>query len=401
MRAPDTVQLSTPSFGLAKPGRIGLSKPGPLGLVKPGKLSSRSASGKSLEVKQTWVTTPAIWNVTGDDLEMAPIDFPLERTSRTIEGADATLVAKRITDTLREHSIEAEYVSKPCKAKCQTNDFVSFRIRLYAGGESGLPVIVEIQRRSGSASCFMQSCRAILAEAEGTPAVETRRKTPPFAMKPIGQMKCLQSTTLPPLSTASAADDSLSQAVAMIRSMKKDTNLLGLESLLALIDPIKTCPSVAMAIAKVVVLGDEKHDIREEIRAFTDRDVYGEEADEEGHLANHADRLRRTSLAIFSNGLSLCARDGCLGAALDKQAWFKEQFMESLVDELKLYETNSCSASQAASCICSLVDSSAPARRHLDSHGVGPALQEAHAYGKVCNDLLAEETGRCLKTLGL
>ena len=125
------------SFGKAPP--IGLSKP-KLGLTQ---------SRTSFTVTQEW--TSQQWDVKGHDLEMVPVDFPLERTHREIR-CDASEVAKRISSSLQRLSIDAEYDNEKAKAKCKTMECVKFRIRLYASGENGQPVVVEVQRRSGSTS---------------------------------------------------------------------------------------------------------------------------------------------------------------------------------------------------------------------------------------------------------
>ena len=392
------MMMRTPALQFP-PSGLGISKPAPLGLTKPPALGRTRSD--SLKVKQTWtgVTAPCAWDVKGEDLDLVPTDFPLERTHRSIECVDAAEVAKRISEALRSHSIEAKYVSKPVKAKCQTNDLVSFRIRLYAGGENGLPVVVEVQRRSGSASCFMKSCRAILAAAEGKLTVEESPKKcmPPF-MKPVCEMNCLKAALLPPISATLLADDSIKRAATMIRSEQKDTNALGLEDLLSLTDPIKTSPGVTVAVSKCVILGDEKYDIREDLRAFTDRDLFGDDGEEES-VVKHAERVRHLALAVFANALNVCSRDGCLETALEEQSWFKDQFMSPLVDELKLCETSACCAIQACRCIGSLLESSASARSFMQSCGVARALEDAHDYGKAFNDMLAEECARCLKFL--
>jgi len=300
---------------------------------------------------------------------------------------------------LRSHSIETKFVTKPVKAKCKTNDLVSFRIRLYAGGENGLPVVVEVQRRSGSASSFMKSCRAILAAAEGNFNAEEpiMKCTPPF-IKPMGELKCVKSAPLPPISTTALAGDSIKRAVSMIRSEQKDTNALGLEDLLSLTDPIKTSPCVAVLVSKCVVFGDENFDIREDLRVFTDRDVFGDDGEDDGVL-QHAERVRHLALTVFANALNVCSREGCLEKALNEQTWFKDQFMSPLVDELKLCETNACCAIQASRCIGSLLKSSRSARDFLNSCGVTQALEDAYEYGKAFNDMLADESERCLELI--
>ena len=160
------------------------------------------------------------WDVC--DLEPIPIDFPLERTHREIHDTEAKEVATRISEALRKLSIEAEYDGEKAKAKCRTSDLVSFRIRLFAGGDGGLPVMVEVQRRSGSPSSFMRSCRAILDSAEGkdisaSSSSKSRKTMPPFMKGPVGGMKCLQSV---PLKTSPEADTKagLNKAMEMLRA---------------------------------------------------------------------------------------------------------------------------------------------------------------------------------------
>jgi len=352
----------------------------------------------SFGVKKEWsgAASPAVWQVCSDDLELVPVDFPLERTHREIT-ADATTVAKRISDVLRAMSIEAEYKSE--KAKCKTNDCVGFRIRLYAGSETGMPVVVEVQRRCGSASSFMRSCRAILDAAEGKDVKQTivaagpQKKLPPFMKKPIGQMKCLQ--TVAP--KAADPEVSLDNTIGMLRSGKRDTNTLGLENLCCLTDPVKTAPSAAVSVSKTIILGDPKFDLREAIRSLTERDAFSVE--DNVLLSKHADHMRHLTLTIFANALAVCCKDGCLTHAVKEQTWFVEYLIPSLLNELKCAESNASNAYQAAWCLQSLIAGSAIARQALMENGGVAILEEAHAVGLRRHELLTTETERCLASL--
>ena len=353
----------------------------------------------SFGVKKEWsgAASPAVWQVCSDDLELVPVDFPLERTHREIT-ADATTVAKRISDLLRAMSIEAEYTCE--KAKCKTNDCVGFRIRLYAGSETGMPVVVEVQRRCGSASSFMRSCRAILDAAEGKDVKQTvvatagpQKKLPPFMKKPIGQMKCLQ--TVAP--KAADPEVSLDNIIGMLRSGKRDTNTLGLENLCCLTDPVKTAPSAAVSVSKTIILGDPKYDLREAIRSLTDCDAFSVE--DNVLLFKHADHMRHLTLTIFANALAVCCKDGCLTHAVKEQTWFVEYLIPSLLNELKRAESNASNAYQAAWCLQSLIAGSAIARQALIENGGVAILEEAHAVGLRRHELLTTETKRCLASL--
>mmetsp|Transcript_9974 Transcript_9974/g.27596 ORF Transcript_9974/g.27596 Transcript_9974/m.27596 type:complete len:435 (-) Transcript_9974:149-1453(-) len=378
---------------LQRPATFG--KPPPLGIQRPRSISRRSSG--SIGLKQEWDNPCTTWKVSKNDLEPVPEDFPLERTHRYLHDVDAPEVAKRISDVLRCHSIQSEFKAKPPKAKCKTLDFVSFRIRLFAGDESGSPVVVEVQKRSGPTSCFMHACRAILNAAEGKKAEEqSAHKMPPFMTKPIGQMKCLKDVTIVSDDESDPALTALKDCVSMIRSKKRDSNVLGLENLCALTDPIKTKPTSSVRVAKLVTFAQEDIDIREDLFAMIERDVYTAE-DEDVALSNHADLLRQLALTVFANALSLCAKDKSLSGKDGEQSWFADNLLPTLVTEIKRAPADACSATQAAMCVNSIASCSGSGKEFLADQGVVAALRKANVYGCECNNLLADETKDCLQ----
>ena len=368
----------------------------PLGIARPPAASRRSAS---ISVKQVW--NEDNWKVT-DPLEQVPVDFPLERTHREIQGASALEVAKRISNALRLLSVDAEYDDENAKCKCTTSDCVSFRIRLFAGGEDGLPVVVEVQRRNGSASSFMRVCRKILDGAEGT-AVEpetepARKKMPPFMKGPIGKMKCLQG--LPEkLDRDAQMNQDLDKSMELLRSKQKDTNLLGLEGLCHLTDPLKTRPDIALKACKAIMLEAKCVDIRDEIAVMLQKDAFlPEEFDEEGAMNLH-NQSRHMSLVLLSNALVLTSKDGCLADAVKSLKWFSDFLIPSLLDEVKSFESSANNAYEAACGLTSLATCSDVARRVMDENSAIDDLQSAFNYGSANHELLANESERALKAL--
>jgi hypothetical protein len=380
-------------------GKLGFTKPPALGLSRPSLRSGSSKPEVSFGVTEEWsaMVSPSLWNVKCEDLEMVPLDFPLERTHREIQDTKASVVSSRIANALRCLSIEAEYDDEKAKAKCKSSDLVYFRIRLYSGGENGQPVVVEVQRRCGSASSFMHSCRAILnsAEGKGVEGALAMKKVPPFMKKPIGQMRCLQSVIPKDENVEEVSIAELDCVMNMLRSKQRDSNVLGLENLCCITDPVKTKPLVAIRVSKCVVLGDEKYDVREEIRALTERDVF----DPEEFNSKHAEHLRHLSLAVFANALSTCSNDGCLSTAVKEQRWFEDHLIPLLIDELKRAPLSACIAYRAASCIHSLLVCSDVARLILEKNGGVEALGKAYKFGVGSHELLASETLRCLKVI--
>jgi hypothetical protein len=387
------------SIGLSKP--LGLSKPSSLGLKSPPlglRGSSISKPFESSSVKQEWsaVTAPSVWNVKGEDLEPVPEDYPLERTHRAIFGQRVEVVSSRISEVLRSLSIEADYDSQKAKVRCKTEDLVSFRIRLYAGGENADPVIVEVQRRSGSASSFMNSCRAILNAAEGKK--DSPRKMTPFS-KPLSQMKCLDKVRSVPHDYEADAKAALDGLVEMLRNKNRETNRLAMDNLYALTDPVKTSRSVAIYVSKCVALGDNVYDIREDVRSFTERDVFGVEQEEEEELKHYKDQLRQLALAVFANAVSVCEKEGILSSAIKEQKWFADCLIPTLVEELKRVDSDTCNACSAASSLCSLITCSEVARRVLIDQGGFEALEAAFEFGSSRHALLATNAELCLKFL--
>jgi hypothetical protein len=384
------------SFGLAKSSPLGLSKPAPLGLKKP----SYGLRNESASVKQEWsnVTASAAWCVKAENLETVPEDYPLERTHRTIFGITAEDVSSRICDVLRSLSIEADYDSSKAKVRCKTEDLVSFRIRLYSGGENANPVIVEIQRRSGAASSFMSVCRAILNGAEGKKEAMKPKAPPPFS-KPVGGLKCLKAAMSAPHDYVADAKAALQSVVDMLRNKNREANRLAMENLHALTDPFKTSRAVAVYVSKCVAMGDSAYDIREDIRALTDRDVFGAEQDEEEELKTYKDQLRQLALSVFANAIGVCEKEGVLSAAVKEQKWFAENLIPTLVEELKRAQTDTCNACSAATALCSLVSCSDVACRLLIEQGGMDALENALEFGEARHALLASETKACLSFL--
>lgn len=354
----------------------------------------------SLTVQQVW--NEENWKLT-DPLDRIPVDFPLERTHREIHGATANEVAHRICQALRLLSVDAVYDGEKAKAKCITGDCVSFRIRLFAGGEHGSPVVVEVQRRNGSASSFMRVCRKILDGAEGSQIeVEKdtpRRNMPPFMKTPVASMMCLQG--LPQMiDTEMHVNAGLEKSMELLRSKQKDTNILGLENLCHLSDPIKTRPDIALKVSKAILLEPKCSDIREEIGVMLQKDAFlPEEFDNEGAINLHH-QSRHLSLMLLSNALVVTSKDGCLDDAVKTSKWFSEFLIPSLLDEVKGFESSANNSYEAACGLTGLATCSETARRVMKENSAVDDLLSAYNFGIANHELLANESERALRAIG-
>ena len=358
-----------------------------------------------MSMQKEWkgeVTVPSSWNVTS--LEMASEDFPLERTNREINDCDAGQVADRISDALRKLSIKAEYDGPNAKAKCQTQDLVSFRIRLYSGGVTGQPIIVEVQRRSGSTRSFMQSCRAILAAAEGQ-SVDTNhnqaknhtRTVPPFLKsRPVGDLKCLQGANVPDVETST--NGALQRVVELLGATKMDVQVLGLENLACLTDPIQSAPKCALMAAKAVFLPTEQVCVREDVCTVLARCNEDDDSeDDEARGVNLREKSRHFCMLVFSTSLSVMAQSGCLKECVEsEQTWFVETLLPLLLGEVSDAATGPNNAYLAVSGL-KLLLCGVPRVTDKVSELDGPAiLRNANEVGRQVHELLEKEAGKCL-----
>jgi len=392
-----SLKLAPPTMGFGGMKKMSLGPLPKMGIARPSKLSGKSLSNESGSYGCTkeWndlIAVPSNWDVKPDDLELVPIDFPLERTHREIADVDATEVSNRISDALNVLSIDAEYHAKRAKAKCKTTDLVKFRIRLYAGSDTGMPVIVEVQKRSGSTSSFMRSCREILKAAEGIAVGSSPRprKGPPSFKKPMAAMNCLKDAKVQ-VPQDDEAMSVLNASLTMFRSKSLDSNVLGLENLCSLTDPVKTTPVTALAVSKCIILDEGNNDTREDIFALLQRDVFISEFNVN---EVHAERMHHHALVLLSNTLEMCAKDGCLGLVVEKQAWFEKSLIPSLIDEVKTADFSSANAFQAVRCLQSILSSNTKVCSAFKNNGGVEDIKSAHEFALERHQLLAEETNR-------
>lgn len=378
---------SSAALQLPKSAPPTFAKPSPgLRSVRQGSTQRRSFS---IEKEWTASASPTMWDVKCDKLELVPAGFPLERTHREIEQ-DVSIVSTRISAALRKLSIEAEYNNEAAKAKCKTTDCVKFRIRLFSGGESGQPVIVELQRRNGSTSSFLSTCRAVLDAAEGRDPCAAKKKTNPFASKLPCQMKCLQAANLEPVDVK----ESLESAFDMVRSDRRDCKELGLENLCCIVDPVKSAPSTAVEASKLLLTTQE---LREDLRLLTERDVFGPEEEE---LPNHVDRLRHMSLVCFAKAFVTCSQESFL-KAVAAESWSADYLLPSLLGELERAETAASNAYHAACCLQVLLKSSQVVCNKVTASSGVAVIEQAKAIGENSFELLEIEARRCLQVVGV
>lgn len=355
---------------------------GPLSRV--GGVAKRSKAGPVSQKK--WMVSK---------VEQIPDDFPLEKTSRHIRDADCSLVATRISDCLRLRSIEAEYNDDEGKAKCRTADFVSFRIKLFAGTEGG--VVVEVQRRRGSSFSFMRDCRAILDAAEGGGVSPASESDLPYLKRPVSDMSCLKGVKLESTNDVEAAED-------LLQEDRRDANMLGMESLEDLTNPLTSSPDAVRRAAKSVLCAGGESQIRDSISSLLKfsslKDERGTRQVDEDKEDDYDERMHNLSLSVVYNAFSVMVEDGSLSSAFKThEQWFLGTLVPVLIHDVKCFEERPHDACLAAKCMQCFAACTPVARETITEAGALDALASASDFGTGYHASLAQEAKRAANSL--
>mmetsp|Transcript_27232 Transcript_27232/g.59983 ORF Transcript_27232/g.59983 Transcript_27232/m.59983 type:complete len:433 (-) Transcript_27232:185-1483(-) len=249
-----------------------------------------------------------------------PENHTLERSAVFVPNAEPAEVSSRISDVLRERSIETQYESGKGKVKCLTAEGVHFRIRLYRGrGSYNHGIIVEVQRRFGRSLVFYNDTKAILDGAEGNTACP-----PPPMFSYIPEVSDLEDddeyedyedTTS---SSSASAESSLMMVAKMMELSGFDSQYLGLQTLSLLVDSKRGLEtSTAGAVATSLFRADSevgkkvfnyvmkksnktKTSTTKSKRGVFDDDFDGEDEDEDDE---NFMMLRNLSLCILANAI--------------------------------------------------------------------------------------------------
>jgi len=403
---------------------------------------------KSLSDPQVGVPKKAKWNVEHSTLKARPspspttpyaLPPPQKCTSRLVQHTSADIISGRISTTLQSRSIQAKY----CKsaAKCRTLDFVKFYIRLYAvpGGDDEGGVLVELQRVSGDYLSFMYDCRAILDAAEGkdvimdTNDVNNRHcpsKKALYLRLPVSEMSfaCDDNTILRhDLKTTQDDEDIINITSELLSSPQSDSNMLGMESLVSLVDVNVTSKSTAILASKRLVCTRHQPDngpfslhnyvmsliIYEDDHEDDDDDDSSLEEDATSavkfslnrSIAEHTRRLRTHALTSLSNALELLYSENMLCETISaSKEWYASVLIPRLIENVKCASTKPHDATLAARCLTSLAMCShvfASTMKESDGGNVGclSALERAGEIGRDEFELLSRDCERCQSTL--
>jgi hypothetical protein len=305
-----------------------------------------------------------VWELT--TVPVLPEFHPLERTAVFVPNASVSVVAQRVSDILRDRSIEATYDDDKAKAKCVTTDGVNFRVRLYRGrGNYSHGIIVEVQRRFGTSVQFHSDTQAILDAAEG----KTPMPPPPSLSKSIPLVSDDEDYGAPPPSGAS----SLILVRKMLSIAGYDAQYLGLQTLSSLVDAEKIGHSTARAVAVELLKGNSE---------------VGEKVFNYVRTRNMSDEtlvdLRVMALGIIANAIK---------ASGSAPEYLREAIRPCLLQDLKEAEKHPRTALMAAKCMEGYIQGD------HDSMELNDVFQTALAVGQARHKSLMQQAQRCISLI--
>ena len=299
------------------------------------------------------------------DAPTLPEFHPLERTAVFVPKSDASVVSGRISDVLRDRSIEASFDDTKGRARCVSADGVDFRVRLYRGrGQYSHGIIVEVQRRFGTSINFHSDTKAILDSAEG--------KTPsPPPSKPATLPLGPQDDNYSP-----SAGSSLGMVARMLNFPGYDAQYLALQTLTSLTDPEKMGYLTSKSVSKELMTSQNDVGAKLLQLIMSSPKPHDETFDQ-----------RVMAMGVLANVLQVVAND--VPEAI------KSQLRPIMKQDLRRAEVNPRLATIAARCIEHLIDSD-----RTTSDIFHDALEAANQVGNDRHAGLMRQTERCLEKIG-
>lgn len=300
------------------------------------------------------------------DAPTLPEFHPLERTAVFVPSTDASIVSGRISDVLRDRSIEASFDDTKGRARCVSADGVDFRVRLYRGrGQYNHGIIVEVQRRFGTSINFHSDTKAILDSAEG--------KTPsPPPSKPATLPLGPQDDNYSP-----SAGSSLGMVARMLNFPGYDAQYLALQTLTSLTDPAKMGYVTAKSVS-TELMTSQTTDVGAKLLMLI---LSSPKAQEETF------DQRVMAMGVLANVLQVVAGD--------VPESIKMQLRPVMKQDLRKAECNPRLATIAARCIEHLIDNDRSA-----SDIYHDALEAAYQVGNDRHAGLMRQAERCLQKIG-
>lgn len=345
--------------------------------------------------------TRFVWELTS--APTLPEFHTLEQTCVLIPNTTPTKVAPRISDVLRERSIEAEYDNQKAIVKCITLEGVEFRVRLYRGKDRKYNhwTIVEVQRFSYATSLnFHNDVQAILDRAQG-------KDPPPH-----------EPAQLPPTDFDEEDHDldngnsCLAIVIKMMNAPGFESQYLALKTLSSLVDSQRIPSVTTKAISIKLFQSDNEVGIKlfdyivnrpseSKKKMRETEETSGVFIEESVADDDYSDRifLRNMSLGILSNAMRSLdyGNEKEDGAAIPPYKFLREPLQPVLLQDLREAKKHPNTALLSAECMEFFI-------RVRDGQGVDTlmlreALEIANKVGKAEHKKLMQQTEKCMSLI--
>mmetsp|Transcript_26447 Transcript_26447/g.33663 ORF Transcript_26447/g.33663 Transcript_26447/m.33663 type:complete len:295 (+) Transcript_26447:705-1589(+) len=289
-------------------------------------------------------------------------------------------------------------------AKCSTLDYVRFRVRLFAPRKNeDEGTIVEVQKRRGDTISFLRDCRAILNAAEGD-GVDVPSEAVPVHIDFDTSSAMAGELKMEEESGEDILTKEIGSAVGLILRDELDLNIMAFECLIALVDPLRTLPDVALNACKKIVANDTKDtsasEIRGAIAALLRNGALHEDDKGNAIISDFNETLRNLSLCLLSKIFVNLLDKECLETAIqDNSEWFLDTLIPSLVDAVKSAKDRPHDALYASDCLSNLLRASKDLLKRADEENALSALEEAKAFGSTHHKSLANATEKGITML--
>jgi len=339
-----------------------------------------------LSIKSPSITLKKVrqckWAVDNSCMKILSEEFPLERTSRFIPDGDATQVAARICECLRQRSVQATYNSQKAKAKCVAMENVKFRIQLFASENGGL--MVEVQRRRGDGFAFMRECRAVLSAAEGGGEIDDE----PAGLGRVANLECIKDVIK---SYQPDIIRELERVDTMLADPNDDSTLHALGHLRDMTDPVKSSADIVDIVSRRVF--DRSFDTCRHLLIILDsgaRDTI-QKSDEGNNLTIYRHQL---VLNVMANAFSVLQKQDEL-SEICKEESIRDSVISILLDQVRVGRLYPHISVFAIQCISSLASNS-DIHKLLLEKDVLSYLKEAVDFGSETHDKLGKVAANTL-----
>lgn len=362
----DDIEETYPKFR-----HMSMQDPSPL--IKP---SQKQSALKHLQTEQPTVCwTPIL--TTRDPI----YHHPLTKFHTIFEDVDT--VVRRVLESNRMRSIEAEYTDNVAIAKCRAARNTNFNVRLFLGDETDeMPqphIVMDIRRMSGCSLVFHEELRAILRAVRSGEIL-------PRDIDAIARPTHIPDTDSIPLREGSLEQNLLSMK-KNLKSDCHDVRLFALEVVASTTNSEDAPDDTALSASKLI-MDEKKFGIRESVAWILfpkKKDVFDDRY------------IRSLALTILSNVLSTLSNSNVLTPFL-QDVWYTKSLIPVLVEEIKMAAKHPSNASLAAKCL-SVLFANSPDACCKGPDDVRIFLEAAKDVGKVCHVNLEKEARSAIEKM--